>query len=92
MDHIIHQNLWDTCGIRPKNLLIRDQIHVSVRGKTAPWGIGTMPLLEYHYHSSTTITTTTITIESTTPDLAGGRGRAAPASQEGVAAAAVRSV
>ena len=33
MDHIIHQNLWwDTCGIRPKNILIRDQIHVSVRG------------------------------------------------------------
>jgi len=22
MDHIIHQNLWDTCGIRPKNILI----------------------------------------------------------------------
>ena len=32
MDHIIHQNLWDTCGIRPKNILIRDQIHVPVRG------------------------------------------------------------
>ena len=27
MDHIIHQNLWDTCGIRPKNILIPDQIH-----------------------------------------------------------------
>ena len=27
MDHIIHQNLWDTCGIRPKNILIFHQIH-----------------------------------------------------------------
>ena len=36
MDHIIHQHLWDTCGIRPKNILIHDQkhqkIHVSIWG------------------------------------------------------------
>ena len=39
MDHIIHQHLWDTCGIRPKNILIHDQIHqihVSIWGVIGP--------------------------------------------------------
>ena len=49
MDHIIHQHLWDTCGIRPKNILIHDQIHqihVSIWGGVSYpfWGVnGTMP-------------------------------------------------
>ena len=38
-------NTRPTCGIRPKYILIHDQIHVSVRGVSSPnWGgIMTMP-------------------------------------------------
>ena len=39
-------NTRPTCGIRPKYILIHDQIHVSVRGVSSPnWGgIMTMPV------------------------------------------------
>ena len=42
-------NTRPTCGIRPKYILIHDQIHVSVRGVSSPnWGgIMTMPFPVY---------------------------------------------
>ena len=45
MDHVWITEYATTCGIRPKYILIHDQIHVSVRGVSSPnWGgIMTMP-------------------------------------------------
>ena len=47
-------NTRPTCGIRPKYILIHDQIHVSVRGVSSPnWGgIMTMPVVHLHHGAS----------------------------------------